>query len=191
MSFELQLPVRDPAEVVTAATIGELPAHLDDPDERVIASELLAAARLAAMPAQVTVGQLVELLEELPADERRELLDACGRRGGLASLDRREFEHQHQFRAPFEDMRPALELREGRWVERSPEARLAFNASGGIVDLDEIEIEAARQRTAAESRDRQAQVRRADAEAEAAALAAHQEAMAEQMQRELPEGVRL
>jgi hypothetical protein len=82
MSWELNVPIRDPDEPLGADALIDLPSALDDPDDRRVCRELLHAAFMRDLP---TVGALVTELERADQSARRRLLDEARVGAGLES----------------------------------------------------------------------------------------------------------
>lgn len=74
--------------------------------------------------------------------------------------------------------------------DQPPRTRLAYSRTGGIVDLEQREIERKKAETEAAIRERRRAARTAQRQQEAAQLTRNERARAEQQRREQPEGLR-
>jgi hypothetical protein len=175
--WAIRIPYRDPDEPLCAKSIEELPAALEDPDDRRVCRTLLAASHKVGLK---TIGEVLQGVEELPLDKRRRLLDGLRRRAGLKTAS--EIDSQHRYE---------LECRAGR-IKAAAETRplrLGYSLSGAIVDLNEAEDEAARARVEAERRAADLKAREEDRAVDAEHWRAHKRALAAEVSRCTPPGV--
>jgi hypothetical protein len=175
MSWSINIPHRDPAAPVTeiAACARALPEA-----ERAVVRQLALDLLLDGVG---TVGDALDIVQSADQAARRALLDRARRRAGLPTTA--EVDAHKRVEAASRSALPHRAATTGRPV------RLAYSASGAIVDLDEGEAEAARARVEERSRRAQREAREAERRAEAAELAEHERAWRDRLRRELPPGM--
>lgn len=175
MTLEIALPIRDPGERITGATIHELPTHLLDPEERAIAREAFTFFKHAAGARGTTVGTAAAVVESLPPHERKGLLDVLRRRAGLPSVADIEADRSRA-------------VQEARIFDDRPR-ELRMTASGAIIDALEADEAAAAARAFQESLDARREAQIAARALEAERIAAFQATVDERAREELPAGL--
>ena len=80
MSWQLRIPYRDRDEPLDAGSIWALPKLLDSDEDARVTRELLA---LVCVSGARTVGQVIDVVDSLDADDRRLFIDACRKSAGL------------------------------------------------------------------------------------------------------------
>jgi hypothetical protein len=176
MSWQIRLPYRsrsDPlTDVVDAAR--ELPTD----EERAVVRQLVLGELVGG--SATTAGELLDKIEKAGPEGRREMLDEARTKAGLPTTGTVEFE------ARFEMLQHAARLRAG--TDHRP-MRLAYNETGGIIDLNDRDDDIARERGREESARRMHEERIAERAVEAEAIQAHDEARAAALRSELPPGI--
>ena len=129
-----------------------------------------------------TAGELLDDLGWLDAAQRRTFIDILRTRAGFRSIGDVEARERSEFAS--RSARVRLAATYGKPL------RLAYREGGAIVDLDEVEADAAAERARAASLEAQRAARRADRDADAQALRAHEAARDAQHASELPAHLR-
>jgi hypothetical protein len=140
----IRIAVRDLSEVIGVRTVAELPAHLEDPEDRAVCREYLDCLYRAAGSHGVTVGQAVELLETADEPSRVFWLDACRRVAGLPSLadarHQQRLQEVNTMRNPFRGLiRPA---NESYFIEVPPtQPIVGVRPGGALYDIEQARVE--------------------------------------------------
>ena len=174
--WEIRIPYRSRAEPL--ADVAHNCRHLPAED-----AEVARRITLAAMCAGTkTAGELLDNLGWLDAAQRRTFIDIARTRAGFRSIGDVEARERSEFAS--RSARVRLAATYGKPL------RLAYREGGAIVDLDEVEADAAAERARAASLEAQRAARRADRDADAQALRAHEAARDAQHASELPAHLR-
>ena len=176
MNWEIKIPYRSRAEPL--ADVAHHCRHLP-PEDAEVARRITLAAMCAGTK---TAGEVLDNLGALDAAQRRTFIDIARTRAGFKSIG--DVEAGERSEVASRSGRVRLAAAYGKPL------RLAYREGGAIVDLDEVEADAAAERARAASLEARRAAQRADREADAAALAAHQQSRDDQAQRELPQHLR-
>jgi hypothetical protein len=174
MSWAIQIPYRERSD--SLSDVADAARGLST-DDAAIARQIVLGEIVGGTAA--TAGDLLDKLEKATPEQRRKVLDDARVKGGMldtATVDARERVRRASHTASVKagtDHRPL---------------RLAYTDTGGIVDLNERDDDAARARHQEESRRHMREHREAERAVEAAAHAEHERAVEAAFRRELPPG---
>ena len=172
--WRIQIPYRDRSALLT--DVADAARELPTDEARAIVRSLVLGELVGG--SATTVGELLDKIEQATPAERRKMLDDARVGAGLPTTATVEA-HQAAEMASH-----AARIKAG--AETRP-LRLAYSESGGFVDLNERDDEAARARAKEESLRRAREDRLAERAVEAEAIREHDEARAEQVRREVPD----
>jgi hypothetical protein len=174
--WQIRIPYRDRSDPLTSVV--DASCELPTDEDRAVVRQLVLGEIVGG--SATTAGELLDLVEKAAPDQRRKMLDVARVKAGLPTTGDVEFE------ARFKMVQHAARVRAG--TDHRP-MRLAYNETGGIVDLndrdDDIAREQAREESLRRIREDQAAVRAVEAEA----VREHQEGRAAALRSELPPGV--
>jgi hypothetical protein len=172
--WQIQLPYRDRSAPLT--DVADAARALSTDEERDTVRQLVLGEIVDGSAA--TVGELLDKLEKASPEQRRKMLDDARAGAGLPTTGKVEFEARFKF------VQHAARLKAGN--DHRP-MRLAYNESGGIVDMNERDDDMARERAKEESLRRQHEDKLAERAVEAEAIREHDEARAAAFRREIPD----
>lgn len=174
--WQIRIPYRSRSDSLT--DVVEAARELPTDEDRDVVRQLVLGEIVGG--SATTAGDLLDQLEAATPELRRRLLDDARVKSGLPSTGDVEFE------ARFKMIQHAARLKAGN--DHRP-MRLAYNETGGIVDLNERDDEIARERAKEESLRRVREARDGERAVEAAETRAFDEARAERFRREIPDSM--
>ena len=172
--WQLRIPYRSRSDSLTS--VADAARELPTDEERAVVRQLVLDEIVGGSAA--TAGELLDKVEKASPAERRRMLDDARAGAGLPTTGEVEFE------ARFKMTQHAARLKAGN--DHRP-MRLAYNETGGIVDLNERDDDIARERAREESLRRVREARDGERAVEAAERRALDEARAERVRSELPD----
>jgi hypothetical protein len=174
--WSLQIPYRSRSDPLTS--VADAARELPTDEERAVVRQLVLGEIVGG--SATTAGELLDKLEKASPEVRRKMLDDARTKAGLPTTGEVEFE------ARFKMIQHSARLRAG--TDDRPQ-RLAYNETGGIVDLNEADDDIAREQAKEESLRRIREDQAAVRAVEAAAERENDEARAARFRSELPDAM--
>jgi hypothetical protein len=172
--WQIRLPFRSRTDPLTS--VADAARELPTGEERAIVRQLVLDEIVGG--SATTAGELLDKLEKASPPERRKMLDDARVGAGLLSTATVEAHRRVEMASHAARIKAGAETRP---------LRLAYSESGGFIDLNERDDDAARARAKEESLRRVHEDRLAERAVEAEAIREHDEARAAAFRRELPD----
>jgi hypothetical protein len=175
-SWHISIPYRSSADSLSA--VAEAARELPTAEERTVVRQLVLSEITDGSAS--TAGELIDSLERSTPAERRELLDQARVKAGLP--DTRTVEARRR-------METACRAAGARAAADKRPMRIGLSPAGVLIDLNDRDDEIARERARQESSEQVRKERNGERAIEAEHARAANQAYADAVRRELPDGV--